>query len=286
MAKPIKITVRGSDIRGDDAPTVEDLLSQIQDFVAVLHSVESAVAEDGKEEIVWRVTDATRNSPLTFEVTPYPKTHAMNIDRRAVEVVTATARGLEQIAKTGERPMYFSDQVINRAERVYARVTNGLAETRVDFSAYDAVPNLEVNRNSAKSTIRRIEEFRAPQPIAHREIGSLEGFVAKVELDGFQRPIVWLRSRLDGQLVKCVASDGGLDRIGHFEVMEVLKGKRVRVYGLLHYKSFELIASIEVEGVHVFEADDELPDATSIVSPGFTGGVESSAYLEALRQDA
>lgn len=285
MAKPIRIIVRGADNRGDDAPTVEDLLEQIQDFVAVLHSVESAVADDGKEEIVWRVTDATRNSPLTFEVTPYPKTHAMNIDRRAMEVVTATAKGLKQIATTGGRPMYFSDQAIDRAERVYARVTNGLAETNVDFSAYDAAPNLEVNRDSARSSISHIEEFRTPTPVAHREIGSLEGFVAKVELDGFQRPIVWLRSRLDGQIVKCVASDGGLDRIGHFEVMEVLKGKRVRVHGLLHYKSLEQIASIEVEGVHVFEADTELPDAASIVSPGFTKGVEPSAYLEALRQD-
>ncbi|WP_316015221.1 hypothetical protein [Roseobacter sp. HKCCA0434] len=285
MAKPIKIIVRGADSRGDDAPTVEDLLAQIQDFVAVLHSVESAVADDGKEEIVWRVTDATKNSPITFEVTPYPKTHAMNIDRRAIEVVTATAKGFEQIATTGGRPMYFSDQVIDRAERVYARVTNGLAETNVDFSAYDAAPNLEVTRNNAKSSITRIEELRSPPPNTHREIGSLEGFVAKVELDGFERPIVWLRSRLDGQLVKCEASDGGLDRIGHFEVIEVLKGKRVRVHGILHYKSLEQIAYIEVEGVHVFEADVELADADSIVSPGFTGGIESSAYLEALRQD-
>ncbi len=284
MAKPIKIIVRGTDNRGDDAPTVEDLLPQIQDFVSVLQSVESSVSDDGKEEIVWRVTDATRNSPLAFEVTPYPKTHAMNIDRRAIDVVTATATGLEQITTTGERPLYFSDQVIDRAERVYARVTNGLAETHVDFSAYD-VPSLGVTKDSAKNSISRIVALRASPPVAHREIGSVEGFVAKVELDGFHRPIVWLRSRLDGQLVKCVASDGGLDRIGHFEVVEVLKGKRVRVHGLLHYRSLEKISSIEVEGVHVFESDSELPEAATIVSPGFTEGVESSEYLEALRED-
>ena len=285
MAKPIKIMVRGSDSRGDDAPTVEDLLFQIQDLVSVLHGVECALADDGKVEIVWRVTDATKNSPLIFEVTPYPKTYAMNIDQRAESVVTATAKGLEQIATTGERPMYFSDQVIDRAKRVYARVTNGLGETRVDFSAYNAAPDLAVNRQSAKNFIERIVQLRAPLPIAHREIGSLEGFVAKVELEGFQRPIVWLRTRLDGQIVKCIARNGGLDRIGHFEVMEVLKGLRVRVHGLLHYKSLEQVYSIDVEGVHVFEADRELPEAVSIVSPGFTGEIEASAYLEALRRD-
>lgn len=285
MAEPIKIIVRGTDHGDGDAPTVEDLLSQIQDFVSVLHGVESAVAEDGKKEIVWRVTNATKSSPLTFEVTPYPKKHAMNIDQRASMVVSATATGLQQIATTGERPMYFTDQVVEKAERVYTRVMNGLAETVVDFSAYEDAPILRVDKQTAQQSVDRILELRKPRPVAHRELGSLEGHIAKVELDGFDRPIVWLKSRLDRQLVKCVASDSGLDRIGHLKVAKVFQGLRVRVHGLLNYKSLEQVASIDVEGIHVFEPDSELPDAATIVSPNFTCGVEASAYLEALRED-
>ena len=285
MTKPIKITVRGTSHRGDDAPTVEDLLSQIQDFVEVLHGVEDAVSDNGSGEIVWRITNATKNSPLTFEITPYPKNHAMNIDQRAAKVVGAVAEGFQAIATSGERPMYFSDQVIGRAEKIYNRVINGLAETVVDFSEYEDVPELQVNKVTARAGVEHIASFRKPAPIAHRELGSLEGHIAKVELDGFHRPIVWLRSRLDGQIVKCISGDGGLDRIGHFEVAEVLRGLRVRVHGMMNYKDLEQIANIEVDGVHVFEPDKELPDMDAIVSPGFTGGIEASAYLEALRED-
>lgn len=285
MAKPIKITVKGTDNRGDDAPTVGDLLDQIQDFVFVLREVEGAIAEDNRGEIVWRVTNAMRNSPLTFEITPYPRNFAMNIDNRAEEVVSATARGLKELSDTGERPMYFSDQVLDRAEKVFTRNTNGLASTVVDFSEYADAPKLEVTPEVARQSLARILEVKEPAPIAHRELGSLEGLIAKVELDGHGRPLVWLRSRLDGQIVKCVSSAKGLDRIGHFEVAEVLRGLRVRVHGILNYKGLEQIATINVEGVHVFEPDKDLPEPGSIVSPGFTRGVEASAYLEALRDD-
>ena len=101
MTKPIKITVSGTDHRGGDAPAVEDLLAQIKDFVYVLREVEDAVSDTGGE-IVWRVTDASKNSPLTIEVTPTPKQHAMNIDERVEKVVRATAMGFQKIAQTGE----------------------------------------------------------------------------------------------------------------------------------------------------------------------------------------
>ena len=285
MTKPIKITVRGTNNRGNDAPTVQDLLSQIQDFVSVLHGVEDAVSDDGKSEIVWRITNATKNSPITFEITPYPKNHAMNIDRRAEKVIGFAAEGLRAITTSNERPMYFSDQVIGKAEKIYNRVTNGLAETLVDFSEYENAPELLVTKHTAKAGAENIAGIRKPPPIAHRELGSLEGHIAKVEIDGLHRPIVWLRSRLDGQMVKCVSGEGGLDRIGHYEVMEVLRGLRVRVHGLMNYKDLEQIANIEVDGVHVFEPDDELPDMRAIVSPDFTAGIEASAYLKALRED-
>ncbi len=285
MTKPIRITVSGTDHRGGDAPTVEDLLAQIQDFVFVLREVEDAVSGEGADEIVWRVTNATKNSPLTFEMTPTPKRHALNIDMRAEKVVQATARGFAQLAQTGERPAFFTDQVVDRAAKVYARVTNGLATTVVDFSDYDNAPNLNATPDSARDVARKLDAVKRPAQIAHRELGSLEGFITKVELDGFGRPLVWLKSRLDGQVVKCIADDKGLDRIGHFEVSEVLKGMRVRVHGLINYKDIELIASIDVEGVHVFEPDENLPDHNKIVSPNFTKGVEASEYLERLHSD-
>ena len=284
MTKPIKIIVRGTDNRGDDAPMVEDVLAQIQDFVSILHEIESNVSEDGKKEIVWRLTGVTKSSPITFEVTPYPKYHAMNIDRRASKVVQATANGFDQITTSGNWPMNFTDQIFKNVEQLFRRVTEGLDETRIDFSDYMYTPSLNISKKDAYNFIERIAELRH-HPIAHKEIGSLEGFVNKVELDEFNRPIVWLRSRLDRQIVKCVARDSGFDHIGHIEVIKFLSGLRIRVSGHLNYKSLEQISFIEVEDVHVFESDDELPDSSAIIAPNFTNGLESNAYLKALREN-
>ena len=285
MARPFNITIRGRYPDGDDAPTVEDLLDQIKDIVTVLRGVEEAISDDGHGELVWRVTDAKKQSPITFEVTPFSKTFGMNIDNRAKQVVSATASGLAQISETGERPNYFTDDVMKQAERVNVRVTNGLAKTTLDFRNYGDVPNIELTPESARRTIENIAVIKAPGPIKHRELGSIEGFVARIELDGYGRPIVWIRSRLDRQVFKCISNDHGLDRIGHFEVSEVLKGMRVRVHGLIHYKDLHQIDKLDVDGVHVFQPDHQLPDNDSIVSPDFTGGVEASRHLDQLRGD-
>ncbi len=285
MAKPIRITVKGTDVEGEDAPTVEDLLAQIQDFVGVLKGVEEAMADDGKKEIVWRVTNVTRNSPLSFELTPFPKNHAMNIDRRAEQVVASTAQGFQSLASGTGRPAYFSDALVDKVEKVYERVTNGLAKTAVDFSNYSDAPPIEISKQTVATAVSAIHVFRTPQPIAHKELGSIEGTITRVELDGHQRPVLWLRSRLDGQTVKCIAVGSALDRIGHYEIAEVLKGIRITVYGVVNYKDLEDISSVEVDGVHVFADDSELPNFSDIVSPGFTKGIEASEYLRTLRSN-
>ncbi|OSQ51501.1 hypothetical protein, partial [Marivita geojedonensis] len=210
MAKPIRITIKGTDNLGFDAPTVEDLLSQVQDFVSILHGVEDAIADGDGKEIDWRVTDASKNSPLTLEVTPFPKRHAMNIDNRAAEVVFAAASGFASLSQRAERPKHFSDPVIRKTEKVIERITNGLDSTLVDVSAYEGVPPISLDRNSAQRTGKNLERFRSPDAVPYRELGSIEGFISKVELDGYNRPVVWLKSRIDGQSVKCIAKRRGL----------------------------------------------------------------------------
>ena len=261
------------------------MLSQIQDLVAILHGVEEAVSKDSSKAIVWRVTDATKRSPLTIELTPFPKAFAINIDNRAEKVVGVTALGFQQIAKLGTRPDYFTDPVIEKAERIYTRVINGLEETHVDFPEYTDVQQVEISRALAQKSIEHIKEIKGSTPVAHRELGSIEGYIARIELDKSKRPIVWLRARLDGQMIKCESTQKGLERIGHFKIAEVIEGLRVRIYGLLKYKDLDKIASVDVEGVHVFDSDKELPEPSDIISPNFTKGVESSTYLEGLRDN-
>lgn len=286
MAKPIRITITGKGAVGSDAPTVSDLLSQIQDFVSILEGVEDAVADNEAREIEWRVTDATKNSPLTLEITPFALDQAKNIDTRLHRVVQVTSDGFCALQQGTERPMFFSDRLINGAERILNRATNGLAETLVDMSIYDGVESIRLTEPVARQAVKNLHELRNPKAQPYRELGSIEGYINKVELDGFDRPIVWLRQRIDKQLVKCIGKGRALDRIGHMQVSEVLKSMRVQVFGLIKYKDYDKVDHINVDDVYIFQDDSELPSYKEIVDPDFTGGVEASEYLRELRRDA
>ena len=87
----IKISARGVET---DAPTVEDLLEQLRDYFDLLKEVEVAIAPDGSNAIEWRIVNAGRSSPLSFEAEAYPRQYGVNIDDRVDIVATKTANGL------------------------------------------------------------------------------------------------------------------------------------------------------------------------------------------------
>jgi hypothetical protein len=285
MADPIKITIKGTDSSGVDAPTVDDLLAQIQDFVAVLKGVESAISNGSDDEIIWRVTNVTKNSPLAFELTPYPRQYAMNIDSRAEQVILNTYTGFQSLTERGERPAYFSDAVIAKAEKVCERVTNGLEGTTFDFSRYSSAPIIILSRQTATKSIKNIAAVKTPTPISYRELGSIEGYITTIEKDGYGRPIVWIKTRLDSQIVKCVADGDVLNRIGHIEVEKVWEGLRVRIFGTIFYKALGKIESIYSDRVQFFDDDSKLPSIDKIIDPTFAAGIESATYLKRIRDD-
>lgn len=286
MTNPITITIQGRDNGDSDAPSVDDLLAQIQDIVLLLRDVEAAISGGTQSDIIWRVTDAHMNSPLAIEVSPFPREHAMNIDAKAAHVVDSTYRGILQLATIGTRPRFFSDKSIDRAECIVRRVAGGLIATDVDFSRYEGSSRLAINKVVVMDYVRNLEKLKTSPAQLHRELGSIEGYIYRVEIDGYDRPVVWIKSRVDEQVVKCISTETGLDKIGHLELAEVLRGLRVRVYGLIHYKNAEQISYIDVEQVQTFSDNSELPDELDIVSPNFTMGIEAVKYLEALRNDA
>jgi hypothetical protein len=285
MAASIKITVKGSDNSGIDAPSVDDLLTQIQDFVSMLRNIESAIDDNGKGAIIWRVTNVTKNSPIAIEITPFPRQYAMNIDNRAEKIAATTSLGLKMLAETGERPAYFSDDAITKAEKIYKRVTNGLAETNINFSGYQSVPDIIISKQNAIQSVKNISDLKMLSSKPYRELGSVEGFITKVEKDGHGRPLVWLNTRLDGEIVRCVADGDALSRIGHMEIEHIWHGIRVRVFGELVYKALGKLEKISADTVQFFENDKNLPSIEAIIDPNFAQGIESVEYLKQLRKD-
>jgi hypothetical protein len=111
MPRKIKLVISGKGAE-TDAPAVEDVLDQLRDYHDILKEVEEAVAEDGKRAIDWRIVNASRNSPLSFEFEAFPHEFAVNIDRRAESRVSATAVGMDARQTRSERPPYFNDKAL------------------------------------------------------------------------------------------------------------------------------------------------------------------------------
>ena len=280
MSDPIRFTIRAKDVE-TDAPTVEDLLAQIGDWNSIMRGVEEAIAEDGTSEIEWRVTGASKNSPLSFELTPFPRRHGMNIERRTKQVKEGISAGLSVLRAKPERPSYFTEQVLEKAERLFERVTNGLSLTRIEFG--DDLPTIEITPSQAKLAAKNVTAVREPKEKPYREIGSVEGILQAVERDGYGRPLLWIKLRVSGETIKCIARGGAQSEVEHHEIADIWRNRRVRIFGTIYYRALGQITQVESDAVQFLRLREELPRASEIVDENFTGGLKSEEYLERLR---
>jgi hypothetical protein len=277
--RTIKLSVRA---RGEvDSPTVEDLLDQVRDHFEILKGVEQAIAEDGTNAIEWRIVSATTNSPIAFEAKAFARDFAVNIDQRVELVTRQTALGLRQLEEGGERPSYFTDKVLLRAEKLFERVTNGLDKTIIDFGK--DLPVLDITPTVARRAAANIQRVLKPENKPYEELGSVEGSVDSIERDGWGKPIVRVRLRLTGEVIKCFVSGEALKLFEGHQIRDVWRGRRVRLHGKLKYKGLGLLSQVEAFDVKFLRDRKDLPDVEDILDDNFTGGLRTEDYLTRIR---
>ena len=283
MSKIVRFTITGH-APDTDAPSVEDFLDQVRDYVDILRGVEEAVAGAPGSAIVWRVVEASRSSPVMFGVEAFPKHYATNIDQRTALVVGETARGLSALKSRAERPKFFTNDVMRKARKVAERVTNGIGRTKADFGPN--LPSDELTQATAQNVIRNVDAALAGPLKPYQEIGSVEGYLTGVELDGFGRRVAYVRERVTGETVKCVipksapqlAFDLSAKPIG-----DVWRRIRVLVSGRIHYNGTGKIDRVEATDVQFLRTRAELPQIDEVIDENFTNGMRSEEYLERLR---
>jgi hypothetical protein len=282
MGKPVRVTITGPADGWIDAPTVDDLLGQIRDFLDVLRGVERAAEAGGTNQLVWRVTDAAMNSPISLELTPFGAGPAAATAARAERVERIAIDGLKALRRGEARPPYFTDDVIAKARKLHSRVTNGLSDTIIAL-ADDAEP-VVIDRAAARDFERTMERAQALASIPYKEFGSVEGFVTKPELDGYGRAILRFKARLGGAEIKAFASGHAFRQVEALTLHDVWEGVRVRVYGTISYKTLGQIEHINATGIEVLDTQP-LPGINDIVDPNFTGGLSTEEFLRELRRD-
>ncbi len=283
MTKPIRLTIKGAGEAGDNAPTVDDLLGQVADFVDILKGVEKALGDDQGNQIVWRVTDAERQNPISFELTPTPINPAVFIGDRATNIERIARAGLVALRNGETRPAFFTDDTLAKAKRMHARVKNGLADTVIVAPDVDVEP-VVIDAVVAGTVERAFEELKVVQPVPYRELGSVEGFVSKAELDGFGRAVLRFWARTNGAEIKAIATGEAFKQLEDLRLSEVWHGVRVRVYGTINYKALGVIDGLMATGIEVLDRT-RLPGIDDIIDPTFTGGLTAEEFLAEQRRD-
>jgi len=280
MGRTVRLSISGHG--GDtDAPTVEDALDQIRDYLEVLRGVEEAVAEDGTSKIVWRIVNASKNSPLAFEIEAFPRDYGVNIDRRAQNTIDEVARGFARLQSDGQRPSNFTDKVLGRVQQIFERVTNGLSQSDADFG--NGFQKMVLTPLNARTAARNTSQILKPADKPYKELGSIEGFFKGVEQDGYGRRVAFVKDRVTGDVIKCLVSGSALLNLEGHQIEEVWHNRRVQVSGKVHYRTKGKVTQVEAATFRFFRSKAELPQVDDIIDPGFTGGLRSEDYLEKLR---
>jgi hypothetical protein len=280
MSTVVKITISGRGAE-TDAPTVEDALDDLRDYLDILRGVEEAVSGTQQSAIDWRLVDASRRSPLAFDFQPFPKQFAVNIDQRVEIVLAETAAGLTALQARAERPRHFTNPVMRKAHRVFQRVTNGLSLSEIDFGK--TLPAVRLTPTIARNAARNVDQVLTPPDKPYKEIGSVEGCINGAELDGFGRRIVHIIERISGEPVECLVTPGALPGLEVRELRDVWHYRRTEVYGRIHFRAPGKIEQIEAERVRFLRSRTDLPQIDDIIDPEFTGGLRTEEYLEKLR---
>lgn len=273
----VKITGKGWET---DAPSVGDLLDQLRDYFDLLGILEETLAEDGQNAIVWRVVDATKTNPITITIQAFARQFAVNVDARAEHVVDRARSGLCLLGQKAERPPYFTEPALLKAERIFERVTNGLDHTEI---ATEDAPPIVLTPNIARVAAKNTRSVIEPAGRPYKEIGSLEGYFQSVSRDGHGRRVLHMKHRLSGDAVKCLVSGEAESELAHREIDDVWRGRRISVFGTICYRGPGRISQMEASTIRFLRSRSELPDIDDIIDPNFTGGLRSEDYLEKLR---
>jgi hypothetical protein len=277
--RTVRIKIRGRGI-GTDAPSADDFLGQIRDFIDILTGIEKAIAEDGQNAIDWRAVDAGKSSPLTIAFGAFPRQYAVNIDRRTDAVLHRTANGLTALQERAERPPFFTDEVLHWVKRTFERVTNGLDLFEIELGG---LPPLMITPAIARQAANNAGVALTPLDKPYRELGSIDGLTQAAEFDGFGRRLLWVKNRLNGESVKCILSGQALEIVQEHRIAEVYRPIRVRLFGTIYYRSLGRIFQMEGNAVEFVQPRSGLPSIDDILDETFTGGLRSEEYLDKLR---
>lgn len=280
MTTTIQLSIAG---RGeDDAPLLSDLLDQIRDYFVMVDGVAESMTGEPAEQYDWRVIGLSKNSPATITVEAVPRHGFPDGAVIAARAGQQTAYGLARLKTESVRPNYFTDNVLEAADRFARRMTGGLTETIV---IAPGAPDLVIRPVEASAAIEHIAHVREDDPVhPYKELGSVEGLIQSVGADHWGHPLIVVRNRVSGADVKCFLKGEALRALEQEPVANVVwRQRRVTALGILRYRSLGKVSQADIERLDFVDPTESLPRPADVIDRDFTGGLSSEDYIERVR---
>lgn len=280
MTTTVQLSIAGKG--EDDAPLLDDLLDQVRDFFEMINGVAASMVPGEAEQYDWQVVGLSKNSPATITVKAVSRRGYPDGAELAARARAQTTYGLARLQKESVRPLHFTDNVLEAADRFARRVTRGLAETSV---ASEGTVEIVFRPTEAVATIDHIAVVREDDPVhPYKELGSVEGLIQSVGADAWGHPFIVVRSRLTNADVKCFLAGEALSALEQEPVANVVwKQRRVTALGVLRYRSLGRVSQADVTRLEFADPARRLPGPTDVIDRQFTGGLSSEEYLERVR---
>ncbi len=278
MKRKVSITIEASP-EHPGILTVQDALLQALDFFNML-------TDEAMPNVVWNLTLASTNSPLTVEGEPVDLRTQAGAFTAVEQRVAIVERNFERVASGLNFDETFPREKLENARKFLKRTTNGIGATIAKFS--DVAKPITIREPVAR---RYFEEVEKPALSLHsylfartarHERGSIEGRIVEIGTD-YDVPAILLTESKSGRQIWC-----RIDASSELELAENMKAgdawghRRARVRGVLHFDESGKVLRV-VDGAVAF-IEPRSVNADEIVDRSFTEGYTVAEYLDRLRE--
>jgi len=257
-------------------------MRQVLDFFDLLTPED----QDGDAGLVWNLTLASTNSPLTVvgEAASFdPSVDVSVVAREQRQMVAEQLRSFT----SGVRPARtVSKRRRDTYQRIFSRNTNGIGRTDALLGSSNTVilitPTIAAVGMSALAKDEREFDALVLVDRCREEIGSIEGQLLEVGTD-YNQPAILVRERKTGAEIWCRVDASLKHKISEDATFEdVWDRKRVLVRGRISFDSGGSI--IRVRATSVEPVETRQMTVHDIKDTNFTGGLSVNEYLDRLRE--
>ena len=255
----------------------EAFLKILGTTIDVLKEIDKTSSRLGGVNVEWLITDAGKNSPIFAEIGGIGLLDENG--QVAESVIASFVTGLSHLERNDTCPDNFNERSLDATADLMRSFSRRVTSIEFSTKAHRATLSPQLVRN-ARYARQRLDLERGAYGPTYKEHGAVEGRLRQLEtLAGERRDKLVIEDDLTGDRISCYFRDPEIEK----QARGAWK-QRVSVSGEITVtRASGDPASVLVEDIRVLRERSELPQMEDLYGIDITHGIESSKYIEGLR---